>query len=178
MASKENARADIEPLAALAGIATAMMVAARHTRGTLGTAGRRAAEAGGDLGRRAWSNARDSGHRAALAYRVYRGEDLTPRVRPGRYVAIGAVGGLAAAYAVVVLARRISQRGPDATPGVRQLQQAVDWARANTERVVRRTSAGPAESAESAEPADSAESVETVGVVEKRVSGSPTTETA
>src|SRR6185503_606504 len=65
MASKENARADIEPLAALAGIATAMMVAARHTRGTLGTAGRRAAEAGGDLGRRAWSNARDSGHRAA-----------------------------------------------------------------------------------------------------------------
>jgi len=150
---------EMEPLAALAGIAAAMIAAARYTQGGLGTAGRRAAQASGDLGRRALSNARDSRQRARIAYRVYRGEDLTPPVRPGRYVAIGAVGGLATAYAVVALGRLI-RRGPDARPGTRQLQQAVDWARANTAKVVRRT---PAESAESAEPAET-------------VSGPPTAE--
>jgi hypothetical protein len=175
MASKQ----EIEPMAALAGIAAAMMDAARHTRSGLGTAGRRAAQASGDLGRRAWSNARDSRQRAAVAYRVYRGEELTPRVRPGRYVAIGAIGGAATAYAVVALGRMI-RRGPDAGPGSRQLRQAVDWARANTARVVRRTSSEPAGPAALAEPAGPAKLAEPAGPVKpaEAASGPPTAEAA
>jgi hypothetical protein len=159
MARKQDPRQDVEPLAALAGVAAALIEAARYTRGGLGTASRRAARAGTDLSRRAWTNARDSGQRATIALRVYRGEDLAPPVRPGRYVAIGAVGGMATAYAVVALGRMI-RRGPDAGPGARQLLTAVDWARANTARVVRGTPARP------------------VAVPDEPVGGAPTAEAA
>jgi hypothetical protein len=142
MPGKQDRRQEVEPLAALAGVAAAMMEAARYTRGGLGTASRRAARAGTEVGRRAWSNARDSGQRATIAFRVYRGEDLTPPVRPGRYLAIGAVGGMAAAYAAVALGRMI-RRGPEAGPGSKQLLRGVDWARTNTARVVRRTRPSP-----------------------------------
>jgi hypothetical protein len=135
-------RQEMEPLAALAGVAAALMEAGRYTRGGLDTAGRRAARASTDLGRRAWANARDSRDRATIAFRVYRGEDLAPRTRPGRYVAIGAVGGVATAYAIVALSRLI-RRGPDAGPGAKRLSNAVDWARTNTARVVRRTRSEP-----------------------------------
>jgi hypothetical protein len=138
MAGKQDPRRqEMEPLAALAGVAAALMEAAKYTRGGLGTAGRRAARARPDGGRGAFTTPRDSRDRATIAFRVYRGEELAPRVRPGRYVAIGAVGGVATAYAVVALGRLI--RGPDAGPGARQLSSAVDWARTNTARVVRRT---------------------------------------
>jgi hypothetical protein len=139
MADKQDPRRpQMEPLAALAGVAAALMEAGRYTRGGLDSAGRRAARASTDLGRRAWANARDSRQRATIALRVYRGEDLAPRPRPARYLAIGAVGGVAAACAVVALGRLI-RRGPEAGPGAKQLFNAVDWARTNTARVVRRT---------------------------------------
>jgi hypothetical protein len=143
MAGKQDPRRqEMDPLAALAGVAAALMEAGRYTRGGLDTAGRRAARASTDLGRRALANARDSRQRATIAFRVYRGEDLAPPVRPGRYVAIGAVTGVATAYAVVALGRLI-RRGPDAGPGAKQLFNAVDWARTNTARVVRRTPPEP-----------------------------------
>jgi hypothetical protein len=161
MAGKQDPRRQkTEPLAALAGVAAALMEAGRYTRGGLDTAGRRAARASTDLGRRALANARDSRDRATIAFRVYRGE--YPRVRPGRYVAIGAVGGVAAACAVVALGRLI-RRGPDTRPGAKQLSHAVDWARTTSARVVRRT---PQPVAEVDEP------------VAGRVGDAPTTETA
>jgi hypothetical protein len=63
---------------------------------------------------------------------------------------------LATAYAVVALGRMI-RRGPDAAPGTGQLHQAVDWARASTARVVRRTPAEPVQPAESVSGPPSAE---------------------
>ena len=51
MVRKQARRQEMEPIAALAGVAAAMMEAARYTRGGLGTAGRRAARLGTGLRR-------------------------------------------------------------------------------------------------------------------------------
>jgi len=128
---------DVEPMAALVGTLVAMSEAARHAGGGVRTAGRRAARTGTGLGQRAWANTIDSGQRANMAFRVYRGDRVVYSRRPAEYFAAGVVTGVTAAFATVALGRALLG-GPDKGPGSTRIRHQLGAARSTAARVVRR----------------------------------------
>ncbi len=162
---------DMEPMAALAGAVAAVAEAARYTGDGMRTAGRRAARASGDLGRRTLSNATDAGRRANVAFHVYRGNVRTSRRRPAEYVTAGAVVGVGT-LGLAMLVRGLLRR-PDGGPGVTQVQRSLDAVRALATRAVRNRSAAPG-APDGGASADEAPGVSTI----PRPAGDPSIATA
>jgi hypothetical protein len=113
--------------------------------------------------RDALATAVDSGQRARLALRVYRGDALVARQRPGEYVAAGMFVGMVGAFALMALGRRIN-RGPGGGSGVRQVRRGLDRVRAATVRIRYRRSPGKQEAADGDAPSTRTPDVTTLPV--------------
>lgn len=120
---------DVEPMAALVGTLVAISEAARHAGAGMRTAGRRVL-----------ANVVDSGQRATVAFRVYRGDRVVNERRPAEYVAAGVIAGMMAAFATAALGRALS-RGPDGGPGASRASRRRLGAARST--AVRRRRAAP-----------------------------------
>jgi hypothetical protein len=155
---------DVEPMAAFVATVAAMAEAARSTSGGMRTVGRRAARSGAGLSRRAWANTLDSGRRANVAIRVYRGDERTYQRRPADYVAAGVFAGMTGAFVLVALGRAVLRR-PGGDPGTARVRQSVDSARTMAARVRRRRSPPAAGSSDDAGPAEDAAGVTTLPTV-------------
>ncbi|WP_189168718.1 hypothetical protein [Pilimelia anulata] len=102
-----------------------METAASRAGEGLYTAGRGIANHSLHIGWRAWEGVVDSGRRAYVALRVYRGERYACARPPVEYGTAGVVVGLAAAAAVGTIVR-VARRGPEGGPGGgRKLADAV-----------------------------------------------------
>ncbi|WP_189115765.1 hypothetical protein [Pilimelia terevasa] len=101
---------------AFRGLAAAVETAAGHAGEGLYAAGRGVANHALDIGWRTWEGAVDSGRRAYVAMRVYRGRYYASARPPMEYATAGVVVGLAAAAAVATVAR-VVRRGPEDGPG-------------------------------------------------------------
>jgi len=129
---------DVELTAALAGTLAAMGEAARQAGGGVRTVGRRAARTGTGVSRRVLASAADSGHRANIAFHVYRGDREVYRRRPAEYVAAGVVAGLIGAFAIAAIARALIRR-PDGDPARTRVPDRLETVRSVARRAGRRS---------------------------------------
>jgi hypothetical protein len=104
---------DLELIAAVGAAAAALSDVARYTGAGLRTVVRRAGHAGTDLSRRTWIDALESGRRANLALRVYRGQERITRRRPAEYLVAGVVAGATGTLVFAVLTRSVLLRAGD-----------------------------------------------------------------
>src|SRR3954452_16716761 len=124
---------DVELTVALAGTLAAMGEAARQAGGGVRTVGRRAARTGTGVSRRVLASAADSGHRANIAFHVYRGDREVYRRRPAEYVAAGVVAGLIGAFAIAAIARALIRR-PDGDPARTRVPDRLETVRSAARR--------------------------------------------